>query len=411
MSTLVVLAFPTESGAHEVLDVVKDLQRQQLIIVDDAATVVRGQDGKPRTQQADSLVGQGAMGGAFWGLLFGLIFFVPFLGMAIGAAAGALMGKFTDVGIDDHFIREVQQKIKAGQSGLFLLVRDVKLDRVLPAVEPYHPQVLQTSLSEEQEARLRAALGEAPTEAVVAASAVVEPAPAVAETSAPVAAAELGSDESGFKHLYDNTFNAVEDWRFVGGGGFAVVDGVLEAQPGDDWGILYYAADTFGDFDLRLDFRLDRIDSDSGVFVRFRDPLQPVPDRDDRAVVHAYDKQQWVAVDTGFEVQIDELARGSAEARDEHRTGAMYDIPIGAEPGQQRYERPAGLAPDTWHQLEVVARGDFYQVSLDGAATTAFTNTDPFRGQPPLAEGPSGYIGLQSYLGHVAFRNVRIKSV
>jgi uncharacterized membrane protein len=411
MSTLVVLAFPTESGAHDVLGVVKDLQRQQLISIDDAAIVVRGRDGKPKTQQAESLVGQGAMGGAFWGLLFGLIFFVPFLGMAIGAAAGALMGKFTDVGIDDQFIREVQEKIKSGQSGLFLLVRDVKLDRVLPAVEPYHPQVVQTSLSEEQEARLRAALGEAPAEAVVAAESVVEPGPAVAETSVPVVAAELASDETGFKHLFDNTFNSVEDWKFVGGGGFAIVNSVLEAQPGDDWGILYYAAETFGDFDLRLDFRLDQIDSDSGVFVRFRDPLQPVPDRDDVAVTHAYDKQQWVAVDTGFEVQIDELARGSDEERDEHRTGAIYDVPIGAEPGQQSYQRPAGLTPETWHQLEVVARGDTYHVNLDGTPTTSFTNTEAFRGQPPLAEASSGYIGLQSFLGHVAFRNVRIKTL
>jgi uncharacterized membrane protein len=404
MSTLVVLAFPTETGAQEVLGVVKDLQRQDLITIDDAATVVRGHDGKPKVQQATSLVGEGALGGAFWGMLFGLIFFVPFLGLAIGAAAGALMGKFTDVGIDDQFIREVQTKIKSGQSGLFLLVRDVKLDRVLPAVEPYHPEVLQTSLSAEQEARLRAALGEAPPEAVVAATAVVEP------EAVPVTE-EVASEEFGFRYLFDNTSRGVDDWRFVGGGSFAVVDGALEAQPGDDWGVLYYAAETFGDFDLRLDFRLDQIDSDSGIFVRFRDPLKPVPDPTDREVEHAYDRPQWVAVDTGFEVQIDELARGSEEERDEHRTGAIYNIPIGAEPGQQHYERPLALTSQTWHQIEVVARGDAYQVNLDGTPTTAFTNTDPYRGQSPLAEASSGYIGLQSYLGHVAFRNVRIKTL
>jgi uncharacterized membrane protein len=404
MSTLVVLAFPSESGAQEVLGVVKDLQRHNLIAIDDAATVVRGQDGKPRVQQATGLVGPGALGGAFWGFLFGLIFFVPFLGMAIGAAAGALMGKFTDVGIDDRFIREVQEKIKPGQSGLFLIVRDVKLDRVLPAIEPYHPEVLQTSLSAEQDARLRQALGEAPAEAVVAAAAVVESEPAVVET--PPATAE-----SGFRYLFDNASNTVEDWRFVGGGSFTVVDGALEAQPGDDWGILYYAAETFADFDLRLDFRLDQVDSDSGIFVRFRDPLQPVPDRLDSAVAYPYHRQQWVAADTGFEVQIDELARGGDEERDEHRTGAIYDVPIGNEPGQQQYERPASLTPETWHRLEIVARGNSYQVNLDGTRTTSFTNMDPFRGQPPAAEAPSGFIGVQSYLGHVAFRNVRIKTL
>src|SRR3954454_18099143 len=142
MSTLVVLAFQTEHGAQDVLGVINDLQRQQLITLDDAATVVRGRDGKPRVKQATGLVGEGAWGGAFWGLLFGLIFFVPFLGMAIGALAGALAGKFTDVGIDDRFIHDVQDRVKPGQSALFLLVREVTMDRVLHALEPYHPEVL-----------------------------------------------------------------------------------------------------------------------------------------------------------------------------------------------------------------------------------------------------------------------------
>src|SRR4029453_1651436 len=100
MSTLVVLAFPTEGGAQQVLGVVQDLQRQQLITLDDAATVVRGMDGKPRVRQSTSLVGAGAWGGAFWGMLIGLLFFAPWLVLALGAVTGALMGKFTDIGID-----------------------------------------------------------------------------------------------------------------------------------------------------------------------------------------------------------------------------------------------------------------------------------------------------------------------
>ena len=81
MSSLVVLAFPDEHGAQNVLAVVNDLQKQRLITIDDAATVVRGRGGKPKVQQATSLVGEGAWGGAFWGMLFGLLFFVPFLGL------------------------------------------------------------------------------------------------------------------------------------------------------------------------------------------------------------------------------------------------------------------------------------------------------------------------------------------
>jgi uncharacterized membrane protein len=400
MSTLVVLAFPNETGAQDVLAVIEDLQQQHLITLDDAATVVRGQDGKPRVKQATTLVSEGGSGGDSRGMpFFGFLSFVHFLGMAIDAVTGAPNGKSTNVGIDDRFIRDVQEKIKPGQSGLFLLVREVQLDRVLPAVEPYHPEVLQTSLSPEQEARLRDALSGAPEESVVAASAVEQ------------AAEGLAADEAGFRYLFDNTPNTIEAWRFVGSGSFAVTDGMLEAQPTEDWGVLYYTAETFGDFDLRLDFRLDQIDSDSGVFVRFRDPLQPVPDHADPSIAHAYDRQEWVAVNTGFEVQIDELARGGNEERDEHRTGAIYDIPVGTRPGQQQYDRPAALTPDTWHQLEIEVRDNTYRVNLDGSPTSVFTNSDPLRGVPPSPRASSGYIGLQSYLGRVAFRSVRIRTL
>ena len=225
-----------------------------------------------------------------------------------------------------------------------------------------------------------------------------------------VAAEPLASLEPGFRYLFDNTPDTFANWRYVGGGSFVVVDGALEAEPGEDFGILYYGTETFGDFDLRLDFRLDRTDSDSGIFVRFRDPLKPVPDRVDPAVAHQYDKQQWVAVDTGFEVQIDEFARGRDGERNEHRTGAIYDIPLGPEPGQQRYERRAELSAGTWHQFEIVVQDNTYRVALDGAPITTFTNTDPFRGLPPTAEASSGYIGLQAYLGQVSFRSVRVKT-
>jgi uncharacterized membrane protein len=388
MSTLLGLAFPTENGAHDVLSVIKDLQRHHQISVEDAEIVVRGQDGEPRVEQVTSLVAEGVWGGAFWGLL------------------GGLIHRHTDVGIDANFIREVEGKVQPGHSALFMHVRDVNIDHVLPALEPYQPEILQTSLSPEQEAQLREALHGAPSAAVEGASATGENGAAV---SASMATEVLAPLEPGFRYLFDNSDKTVQNWRFVGGGGFAVVDGALEAQPGDDWGVLYYAAETFGDFALRLDVRLDRIDSDSGVFVRFRDPSKPVPDRLDPSIAYPYDKEQWVADNTGFEVQIDELARGSDEEREEHRTGAIYDIPVGTGLHEQQYEHRAALTPGAWHQLEILVHHNTYQVNLDGTLTTAFINTDPLRGQPPGPDTASGYIGLQSFLGHVAFRSVRIK--
>jgi uncharacterized membrane protein len=156
---MAVFAFDTEEGAGLMRNALARLQTQRLITLEDAAVVVRRRDGKAKVSQASDLVGAGALGGAFWGMLIGLLFLAPWLGMAIGAAAGGLSGKLADIGVDDRFIKEVGNSIQPGNSALFLLVREATVDRVLPEVKQFNPRVIQTSLSAENEAKLRAALG------------------------------------------------------------------------------------------------------------------------------------------------------------------------------------------------------------------------------------------------------------
>ncbi len=155
MSDLVVLTFKTETGAKEMEDTLLSLQKQELIRLEDAAYVVRRQDGKVKVKQAVSLVGAGALGGAFWGMLIGLLFWAPWLGLAIGAASGAIAGHFSDVGIDDDFIKEVGNKIEPGQSALFLLIAKWTEDKVMAQIDQFDASVLRTSLSEEDEAKLK----------------------------------------------------------------------------------------------------------------------------------------------------------------------------------------------------------------------------------------------------------------
>jgi uncharacterized membrane protein len=134
---------------------VNRLKKQELITLEDAAIVVRKQDGKAKVKQATSLVGAGALGGAFWGLLIGLLFFMPWLGLAAGALGGAIGGKFTDIGIDDDFIKEVGNTIEPGHSALFLLIADWTEDKVLEDLAQFDATVLKTSLSDEDEAKLK----------------------------------------------------------------------------------------------------------------------------------------------------------------------------------------------------------------------------------------------------------------
>ena len=155
MSDLIVLAFENEIDAFNMRDELIKLQKQEVITLQDAAIVVRHGDGKPKVKQATSLVGAGALGGAFWGMLIGLLFFAPWLGLAIGAVTGAIAGKFTDTGIDDKFIKEVGDTIEPGHSALFLLVTKVTMDKVQPTLEEYNATVIKTSLSDDQEAKLK----------------------------------------------------------------------------------------------------------------------------------------------------------------------------------------------------------------------------------------------------------------
>src|SRR6478609_10713263 len=161
MATLTVWKFPTAEGAYVAEETLKDLQREELIQLHDAAIVTYPEGAKkPKTKQLASLAGVGALGGAFWGMLFGLIFFVPLLGMAIGAAMGALTGSMTDVGIDDGFINGVRDQVTPGTSALFLMSSDAVMDKVKDAFDGQHVELIQTNLDDAQEAKLREVFAE-----------------------------------------------------------------------------------------------------------------------------------------------------------------------------------------------------------------------------------------------------------
>jgi uncharacterized membrane protein len=69
-----------------------------------------------------------------------------------------LSGALTDYGIDDDFMRSMGETIEAGSSALFILVRRVNFDKVLPELKPFGGKVLKTSLTNDQDERLRQAL-------------------------------------------------------------------------------------------------------------------------------------------------------------------------------------------------------------------------------------------------------------
>jgi choline dehydrogenase-like flavoprotein len=233
--------------------------------------------------------------------------------------------------------------------------------------------------------------------------------------------------EAGFEWLFDGTERMFKQWSKVGQNDFALIDGSIVTTGNGDHAVLYFSRnrftigtlDPFRDFRLRLQVSLANPGADnSGVFVRFRHPLMaPTPEIVARDAFNDIpNNSAWIAVHSGFEVQIDEIARGDGRlgegpSLDKNRTGAIYKIPTGqnGEPVDQTYNQGPPFQPDVWQDMEIRVLNDEYRVTLGGTLTTVFQNPDATRGVDPATDPTYGYIGLQSYSGsRVSFRNIRI---
>src|SRR3979409_759202 len=145
MSDLVVVAYKGQDTADQVLNKLRELQKEYLVDLEDAVVAVRDKNGKVRIKQAVPLVRVSAAGGAAWGGLFGmlvgLLFMNPLLGwvtgLAIGAGAGALSGALSDYGINDNFIKELGKTLEPGSSAIFVLIRRMTYDKVLPELKRF----------------------------------------------------------------------------------------------------------------------------------------------------------------------------------------------------------------------------------------------------------------------------------
>ncbi len=232
--------------------------------------------------------------------------------------------------------------------------------------------------------------------------------------------------EAGFRSLFDGSEKSADlfvKWNRVGGGNFIPVRRTLIAQPDSNGiGLLYYAAEQFDNFTLRLDFCLPHprgaSNDNSGIFLRFRNPK--LPELPGTPGPDVPGNLATVAVDTGYEIQIDEEARGDTRKGEldgflYNRTGAVYKVKtIGTAPGQQNYTNSQRLASGVWHSYDITVTDRTYDVLLNGQPATKFTAdpSDPserFRGRKKSEDPDSGFIGLQVHTGSVAFANIRIR--
>lgn len=177
-------------------------------------------------------------------------------------------------------------------------------------------------------------------------------------------------------------------------GSMRVWNGALETVPGNDMGIFWCTRKMPNNFILRLEWLRWAHGANSGVYLRFPDPESK-----------GYDNTAYVAVDFGFEVQIDEL--GDIPV---HRTGAIYrqDNRTDGETLTQRPARP----PGEWNEYELRVEGQMYTAKLNGQTVCVFDNTGLYsqRGQTSVPT----YVGLQVYpvaSALVGFRRIRFQAL
>lgn len=212
---------------------------------------------------------------------------------------------------------------------------------------------------------------------------------------------EAGAGRSESLILYDGGEEPLRRWSHVGGGWAERRNGDLYLVASDEPGLLYFTERRFDDFTLRLQFRPDP-GASMGVAVRFRDPTEPVPDRADPERRYQYDNPAFVAIHTGFEVQLGQ--RGPAL-----EPGTFKGVLVKhAQGAQAREERPEVIAEE-WNELEVSVRGDEFVARLNGRQTARFTNSDPYRGQPAAVNDAAGFVGLLLYEGGVSVRRVEVE--
>jgi uncharacterized membrane protein len=89
--------------------------------------------------------------------VLGLLLLEPVLFAAVGAAAGAAGAGLSALGLNQWFLRQLDETLGPGRAALFVVVSDADPERAIQALRPLAPTVLRTTLPADAERRLLAA--------------------------------------------------------------------------------------------------------------------------------------------------------------------------------------------------------------------------------------------------------------
>jgi uncharacterized membrane protein len=159
MSDLIIIGYDDHDTAKRAYEEVMTLHQGHVVDLTGLAVVTVDNEGTSHVDTPGKMVAGGAASGALWGALFGILFLVPVAGMLIGGALGALMGRLGKSGIDASFRQRVPAMLAPGKAAVVIMTSKITEDKFAAALRPFGGQVLQTSLSGEDEKELAEELG------------------------------------------------------------------------------------------------------------------------------------------------------------------------------------------------------------------------------------------------------------
>ncbi len=131
--SLVWATYDSTDGAANALTGLQRADRRWLISIENAAVVVKNEDGTVTFNEPGDRTGTSGLGaGAVIGGIVGLIFPPAIIASAAaGAAAGGLMAQVRDAGFEDNALRAVANELSPGQSALIAVVWHQWVDDVV----------------------------------------------------------------------------------------------------------------------------------------------------------------------------------------------------------------------------------------------------------------------------------------
>jgi hypothetical protein len=165
---------------------------------------------------------------------------------------------------------------------------------------------------------------------------------------------------AGWILLWDG--DSIFGWEPQGGAEWKTADGGLRASSGAGGWLRHTTP--FANFVLRLEFRMNTLETDSGIFIRAASEGDPTK--------------------TGYQVNINNINK-------EYGSGSLVG----------RVKAPSRrLKPKEWHRYQITAENDHLVVELDGEKVVDARD----------GSAQTGYIGLQFVKGgEIEFRNIALR--